>query len=118
MENLTKNLNFQELKLKADESEFSKDNWDELILDNEGFFEQNYVLVFDFNGVEAYVNFKLYVSGDVTRDDGDYWTPPNTDVDINHVEVEVEEFYVDDVNIELTGEMTESLTNEIKKVIN
>lgn len=115
----TYSLNFDDLKVKLDECEFTKnDCWDELICENEGSFGEDGIIIFDLNGIEAYVNFKFYVDGIVSHDPGDYWTPPYTDVDINGVDIEIEEFYIDDIEVKLTKEMIKALTEKVEKVIN
>ena len=115
----TYSVNFDDLKVKLDECEFAtSDCWDEMICEHEGSFEEDGIIIFDLNGMESYVNFKLYVSGTVTHDSGDYWTPPYTDVDIDDVDVEIEEFYINDIEVELTKEMIKALTEKVQKIIN
>lgn len=114
----TYSINFDDLKVKLDESDFQKnDNWSKLICENDGSFSEDGLIVFDLNGIESYVNFKLNVSGRIYHDRGDYWTPPYTDVDINYVDVEIDEFYIDDVKVELTKEMTSILEKKIMEII-
>lgn len=115
----TYKLNFNDLKANLDESDFRENSqWCEMVSENEGSFEDQGVLVFDLNGIEAYVNFKLYVDGDISYDPGDYWTPPSADVDAYLNDIEIEEFYLNDIEVELTNEMTTQLINQVEKVVN
>lgn len=114
----TYSVNFDDLKVKLDESDFVKnDNWCELICENEGSFSEYGMIAFDLYGVESYVNFKLNVSGQIYHDNGDYWTPPSTDVDIDYVDIEIEEFYINEIEVKLTKDILLTLEQKIMKII-
>lgn len=113
-------LDFDTLKLNDEYSEYlTSDQWEEEVCENEGSISEEGMIVFkDSNGLECYANFKLCVSGTIDHDPGDYWTPPYTDVEIDDVEIDVSEFYLDDVLVDLTTEMRKALTDKIYKLIN
>ena len=114
----TYSVNFDDLKVKLDESEFvGNSDWSELICENEGSFSEDGLLIFDLYGMEAYVNFKLNVEGSIYYERGDYWTPDYTDVDINSVDVEIQEFYINEIEVLLTKEMISILEDKVKKII-
>jgi len=109
-------LNLKDLVIK--EKEVVSD-WDELICEDEdGYFtrEDQYIL-FDMNGIEVCVCFELTVRGRVTSDPGDYWTPPSCEVDIVCVEVDVTDFYVDDIDVQLDKDLSKTLESLVKKYL-
>ncbi len=69
------------------------------------------------NGIEVSICFGLTVRGRVTSDPGDYWTPPSCEVDILDVDVDVTDFYVDDIDVKLDRELSKRLESLVKKYL-
>ncbi len=109
-------LNLNDLVVK--EKEIVSD-WEELICESEdGYFTHDgqYIL-FDMGGIEVLISFELTVRGRVTSDSGDYWTPPSCEVDIVNVEVDVTDFYVDDIDVQLDKDLSKTLESLVKKYL-
>lgn len=91
-------------------------NWDDLIMEgNGGFVAKNQYIVFDSLGVEVVIDFELLVTGRVSHDPGDWWNPPYTDVDVDDIEIDINSIHIDDCEVELTQEVIDFFTIEVKK---
>ncbi len=109
-------LNLNDLIIK--EKEVVSD-WEELICEDEDeyFTRDDQYILFDMNGIEVSICFGLTVRGRVTSDPGDYWTPPSCEVDILDVDVDVTDFYVDDIDVKLDKDLTRKLESLVKKYL-
>lgn len=103
-------------KLNLVDGDFIKsEDWFDLICEDGGFTAKNQYITFNSNGNEVVVDFDLSVSGKVTHDRGDYWTPPYTDVDIKEIDLDILSVHINDWEVELNGAIETWLVSEIKK---
>ncbi len=109
-------LNLNDLVVK--EKEIVSD-WEELICEDEDeyFTRDDQYILFDMNGIDVLISFELTVRGRVTSDSGDYWTPPSCEVDIVEVDIDVTDFYVDDIDVQLDKDLTRKLESLVKKYL-
>ena len=114
----TYSLNLDNLKLKVKDVCGCED-WSELLCENEGSFTKDYqFMVFDCDGVEVAVNFQLTVDGSVSHDDGDYWTAPYTETEIDGCTITIEDVQIDEWDVQLNKETLKFLERVIKNNIN
>ncbi len=111
----TYSIDFDNLEVK---DKYVDSDWDELICEHEGCFSSNdQYIMFNCNGIEVCVNFELCVSGYVSYDPGDYWTPPCSDTNITDVDVNIESILVDDYEVDFGKETLRFLESKIKEII-
>lgn len=92
------------------------DEWEELICENEGhFIRESEFMIFEVDGLDLVITYDLEVSGRIDYDPGDYYTPPYSDCEITHEDIDVTEVTLDDYNIELTKELKSLFSEVIKK---
>lgn len=93
-----------------------KDDWEELICENEGrFSREGEFMAFEVDGLDLVIVYDLDVSGRIEYDPGDYYTPPYSDCEITDETIDVTEVTLDDYNIELTKELKKLFSEVIKK---
>ncbi len=93
-----------------------KDDWEELICENEGrFSREGEFMAFEVDGLDLVISYDLEVSGRIEYDPGDYWNPPYSDFEITNESIDVTEVTLDDYNIELTKELKHLFSEVIKK---
>lgn len=102
--------------LKFVDGDFTKsDNFSDLLLDNEGSFTMNNEsMVFEFNDKEVLVEYTLYVDGTITSEDGDWYTPGYTDVEVDNIDIDISSITVDGVEVILTKEDYKFLTKMVE----
>lgn len=111
MTSTTYQFNTKSLKLK--EKDVFED-WQDCIFENDGQFQKDdQYMMFDLNGTEVVVFFDLNVSGSISHDDGDYWTPSHTEIDIEDVDVNLTSIFIDDYEVQLN----ESVKSQFKSLI-
>ena len=111
----TYSIDFNNLEVK---DKYVDSDWDELICEHEGCFTSNdQYIIFNCNGIEVSINFELCVSGCVSYDAGDYWTPPYSETNITDVDVDITSILVDDYDVYLDKETLRFLENKIKGII-
>lgn len=107
-------LNFNKMTLQ--DGDFIKyDDWFDKIYEDGGFTNDYQYMIFNSNGVEIVVDFQLIVSGSIIRDNGDYYTPPSVDVDIDEYTVNITGLHVDEWEVSLNRDLEKLLEVEIKK---
>ncbi len=93
-----------------------KDDWEELICENEGrFSREGEFMAFEVDGLDLVIVYDLDVSGRIEYDPGDYYTPPYSDCEITNESIDVTEVTLDDYNIELTKELKQLFSEVVKK---
>ncbi len=93
-----------------------KEDWEELICENEGrFSREGEFMAFEVDGLDLVIVYDLDVSGRIEYDPGDYYTPPYSDCEITDETIDVTEVTLDDYNIELTKELKQLFSEVIKK---
>jgi hypothetical protein len=93
-----------------------KDDWEELICENEGrFSREGEFMAFEVDGLDLVIVYDLDVSGRIEYDPGDYYTPPYSDCEITDETIDVTEVTLDDYNIELTKELKTLFSEVVKK---
>ncbi len=93
-----------------------KEDWEELICENEGrFSREGEFMAFEVDGLDLVIVYDLDVSGRIEYDPGDYYTPPYSDCEITNESIDVTEVTLDDYNIELTKELKQLFSEVVKK---
>ena len=93
-----------------------KEDWEELICENEGrFSREGEFMAFEVDGLDLVIVYDLDVSGRIEYDPGDYYTPPYSDCEITNESIDVTEVTLDDYNIELTKELKKLFSEVVKK---
>lgn len=93
-----------------------KEDWEELICENEGrFSREGEFMAFEVDGLDLVIVYDLDVSGRIEYDPGDYYTPPYSDCEITDETIDVTEVTLDDYNIELTKELKTLFSEVVKK---
>lgn len=72
---------------------------------------------FECNEAYINVNYIISVSGSLSYDNGDYWTPPSHDVDIDSVDISITSVTIDDYLVELNDELEKIFQNLVQKYI-
>lgn len=113
MTSLTTSNNIQNLKVKE---KCTVTDWDYLIYEGDGYFtKEDQFIVFDYDGLDFVVSFKLSVSGDIMHINGDWWNDSYTEVRITKIDVEIDSMSLDEVELELlTPQFTKSVVELIK----
>jgi hypothetical protein len=87
---------------------------------NDIFFESNgefnSQILFHSNGLEISVDVDILVSGDISIDRGDYWTPTHKSLDISDISCEIKDIYIDGYELELNSDIESIFLKEIKKI--
>jgi hypothetical protein len=109
----TYSIDFNDLKLSIDTSD-----WESLLLDNDGSFMRNYEFLININGVEVYLDSQISVSGVVSFDRGNYWTPASSDIKINSIDVDIKDLFVDEYEVELSKDLRLLLESKLNNLIN
>lgn len=107
-------VDFQKLELVE---RIGLDNTDisELLYENEGSFtKEDQTMIFRENGIEVDVTYNIYVSGNITSESGDYWTPSYTEVDIDDIEVDIVSVNIEGEEYLATNDILEMLSNRIE----
>ena len=53
----------------------------------------------------------MSISGSISEDSGDYWTPPSCDVDIDDVDITITDVFINEDEVELTPELKKVFLN-------
>ncbi len=78
--------NIQEKVFQVIDGDFLKSSeWNQAVIDGDGYFEKNCFITFRIGDFEVNVDFLICLSGEVYVESGDYFNPPFTDVDLNKV---------------------------------
>lgn len=107
-------VDFQKLELVE---RIGLDNTDisELLYENEGSFtKEDQTMIFRENGIEVDVTYNIHVSGNITSESGDYWTPSYTEVDIDDIEVDIVSVNIEGEEYLATNDILEMLYNRIE----
>lgn len=108
-----KTFDGSKLKFKR---KFVKDNFDELLFENDGSFTiEDQIIEFDYDGKELVVYFDLSVTGFLNIIEGDHF--PHQDVTIFTQDITITGYCIDSDEIELTNEISSTLEKEVKKYL-
>ena len=110
-------LTFNPKNSKLIDGDFVKsDNFSEMIYENDGSYHNDcQYMTFDCNGLKIDVNYEIGISGSISEDSGDYWTPPSCDVDVDDVDIYVTNVYINEDDVELTPELKTLFKNIVDK---
>ncbi len=110
-------MNVDNLKL-VDGEFLNSERLSELIFENEGSFTKKYqTIIFEDDDKEVTINFKVYCDGIINEEDGDYWTPSTSEVEITETEVTIEEVFIDGELVKLNNDVLSKLEKLIEKEI-
>ncbi len=116
MTNSTKTYSIDLNNLSLIDGDYIKsDDWIDMIYDRGSFSIEGQYMTFISNGLEVVADYELSVSGYVSHDPGDYWTPPYTDVDITDFEVDLKSLHIEDLYVDFSKELKVLIEVEIKK---
>lgn len=106
-------LTFNPKNTKLIDGDFLKsDDFSEKIYENDGsYFNDCQYMTFKCGDLTIDVNFELSISGSVSEDSGDYWTPPSCDVDVDDVDITITNVFIDENEVELTPELKKIFFN-------
>lgn len=74
-------------------------------------------IAFQLDDKELYVDFDIYATGSIHEDRGDYWNPPYCDINIQSVDIDVNNVYIDGDEFKLNNESIKILEKIIKNNI-
>ncbi len=86
-------------------------------IDDSNFIELEQNISFDCNGVEISVNYNLEVGFSTFTERGDYWTPSNSSIDVDSIDVNISEIFIDEYSVELCSDTLDIFKNYILSVI-
>ena len=111
-------LNFSDIKLL--DGQFTKsDTWGELVFENDGSFSQDeQSMIFQCGDNEVIVNFNYFVDAHIDEDNGDYYTPPATEAQIDGVDVTIDNIYINEVETNVDSETFAFLVKQVKRELN
>lgn len=106
-------LTFNPKNSKLIDGDFIKsDDFSEKIYENDGSYSNDcQYMTFDCNGLKLDINYEVELSGSVSQDFGDYWTPPSCDVDVDNVDITLTGVYIDEDEVELTPDLEKIFLN-------
>lgn len=91
------------------------EDWQDMIFENDGYFQKgDQYMKFDMSGIQIDVFFNLSVRGSISHDEGDYWTPSHTEVDIEDVDVDIDAIFIDEYEVELNDIIKTQFTDIVK----
>ncbi len=106
-------LTFNPKNTKLVDGDFVKsDDFTEMIYENDGSYSNDcQYMTFDCNDLKIDINYEIGISGSISEDSGDYWTPPSCDVDVDDVDITITDVFIDEVQVELTPELKKIFLN-------
>ncbi len=106
-------LTFNIKNFKLIDGDFVKsDNFSEMIYENDGSYSNDcQYMTFECGDLKIDINFEMSISGSISEDSGDYWTPPSCDVDIDDVDITITDVFINEDEVELTPELKKVFLN-------
>ena len=93
----------------------NQDDFTDLLLDNDGSFTlNNESMTFESNEKEVFIEYTVYVDGTITSEDGDWYTPGYTSVEVDNIDIDICSVTVDGIELVLTKEDYKFLTKIVE----
>jgi hypothetical protein len=107
---MMKNLEIIDKEIVCDDAIFEN-------IENNGYYESNDWVLFKIDdNRELLVNYIVSLSGTVDIDNGDYWTPPSSDITISNVDLNFESIFIDEEEIDINY-FSDNYLKELKSII-
>lgn len=100
-------LTFNPQNTKLVDGDFIKsDDFSDKVYENEGsYYNDCQYMTFECGELKIDINYELSISGSISEDSGDYWTPPSCDVDVDDVDITITNVFIDEDEVELTSDL-------------
>lgn len=105
--------------LKVIDGDYVKSaDFEDLIVEFDGIFrDERQFVVFDYNGQDYIVTYDFEITGHVTTEPGDYWTPEFSTFELDSFVVDILDIQIGEDSVELTPELVKTFENAIKNSI-